>query len=141
MDYLYYWKLYASDTANGPIYKLNQNSPVMRNLEAGDDVWAIGRANGSYPLVARFTVVETGTNPLGSQDRSRYGAEFMRSAPALSTYFELNGNDAERIVRSLGISTASPVLGRSFQGGAAVRELDRGDRQKLVRYAATLRTL
>lgn len=139
MDFLYYWKLFKEDTANGPIYKLNQNSPVMQEISAGDDVWALALTSaGAYDLVARFTVTETGRNPACSPDDLKYGRTFFRSTAPLSNYFANQKGSAEAVIRALSIKADGAVLGQCFQGNAAVRPLTLDDRKRLVQHIGEL---
>ena len=139
MDFLYYWKLFREDTANGPIFKLNQNSPAMHEICVGDDVWALALTSaGAYDLVARFTVTETGANPAGSPDDMKYGRAFFRSNASLTNYFGKQRGDAEAVVRGLSIRAEGTVLGQCFQGNAAVRSLTLDDRKRLIQYIGGL---
>jgi hypothetical protein len=135
VDFLYYWQLFREDTANGPIFKLNQNSPVMEDISIGDDVWALALTSaGAYDVVARFTVTGTGRNPAGSPEDVKYGRAFFRSTKSLSNYFDIQKGDAEAAVRTLSINARGAVLGQCFQGHAAVRPLSPSDRERLIRY-------
>lgn len=131
-DFLYYWKRHKSDLAAGPIYKLNQNSSVMKSISVGDDVWAFGLvAPDAYAIIARFTVAEVGENAPGSHDAVEYGQAYLRSTPSLTNYV-VTQVDAEPLIRSLSVRCDGAILGQCFQGGAAVRALDQSDRLALI---------
>lgn len=124
-NYLYYWRAYRENTANGPIYKLNQNSPNMAAIEAGDRVWCITyRGAGEYALVAVFGVEAVGENPVGSRERAEWGRRFFRSSPALTVYFDpASQPSVEPVVRRLGLTTNADVLGQSLQGRQGVQQI------------------
>lgn len=134
MDYLYYWKLFKDDLQNGPIFKLNQNSPILSDVCVGDDVWTIGLVGqGLYSIISRHTVTETGENALGSSDRATYGRWYIKSLPSLSNYFE-DHDSVEDTIRCLSIRTEGKVLGQCFQGNAAVRRLTPEDRVAILTH-------
>ena len=56
-----------------------------------------------------------------------------------SRYFRTEGQpDISMLIRRLSVKAKSPVIGRSFQGHAAVRRLTPADHQVLVQYAQHL---
>lgn len=59
MSVLYYWRPdnYIRDRKFGFGYHLNQNSPVLTSLQAGNSVWAFTRDGlGRYILAAELVV-------------------------------------------------------------------------------------
>lgn len=137
---LYYWRDYAKDTADGPIYKLNQNSPNMVGLAPGDIVWAIASIEpGRYVLAAEFKVEHAGKNPTTDPDRERYGTYFFVAAPSSSRYFNADRQPSvQAIIRNLSIKVDADSLGMSFQGSNGVRILSYRDSLAFSEHAAGL---
>ena len=90
MDYIYYWRLYSSDTADGvALWQLNQSSPTMTRIAKNDVVWCIGRnTRGEYVLLATLTISDSGENPETSPQHP-YGRYFFRADPEQSSYSTL----------------------------------------------------
>ncbi|BDG59500.1 HNH endonuclease [Caldinitratiruptor microaerophilus] len=142
MDVLYYWRPdnYRADRQFGFGYHLNQNSPLLKELQAGDHVWAFTRrrSDGAYVLAADLVVVAVTENRPGF----RYGRYRVWGDLQRSRYFDVDlGPDFEPVVRALSVAAAARHLGQSFQGHAAVRRLSPADGAWLAQLAAQLPTL
>jgi 5-methylcytosine-specific restriction enzyme A len=132
---------YVRDRAFGFGYHLNQNSPVMATLQTGDSLWAFTRRPGDnlYVLAAELLVRAVTRNV----PHYRYGTYRAWGDLEVSRYFDIEAVGAanvEPLIRKLSVATGSPVLGRAFQGAAAVRTLTRRDHQLLATFSLGLPT-
>lgn len=138
MPLLYYWRgdNYRRDLDYGAGYHLNQASHLLHKVDFGDSLWAFTRrADGAYALVAELIVHAKTLNPPGY----RYGRYRVWGDLGRSRYFQAAVQaDITPLVRRLSVRSGSGVLGRAFQGLAAVRELTRDDHQILAAYATDL---
>lgn len=138
MPLLYYWRgdNYRHDLDFGVGYPLNQANPLLHTVDRGDSLWAFTRrADGAYVLAAELVAAAKTLNPPGY----RYGRFRLWGDLTRSRYFSVAGQpDITVLIRSLSISAGGDVLGRAFQGGAAVRQLEEQDHQILAEYAAPL---
>ncbi len=123
MPLLYYWRgdNYRRDLDRGAGFHLNQASPVMHQIELGDSLWAFTRISGGrYVLAAELVVRAKTINPA----TFRYGPYRIWGDLTESRYFRTSGGfDVEDTIRGLSCRTKASVLGRAFQGHAAVRRL------------------
>jgi len=137
MALLYYWRRdnHQRDLDLGAGYHLNQDTPVMHAVEKGDSLWAFTRtSDGRYVLAAELVVQAKTVN----RPDFRYGKYRVWGDVDRSRYFRVEGAPSvEQIIRSLSIRAEARVLGRSFQGHAAVREITEEDHQLLREAART----
>lgn len=135
---LYYWRgdNYRRDLDLGAGYHLNQTNPLLHEIEAGDSLWAFTRNRaGVYVLAAELVVRAKTFNP----PAFRYGRYRLWGDLRLSRYFATEGQPSiEQVIRSLSCRTGAPVLGQSFQGGAAVRAITAQDHLILTTVAREL---
>lgn len=135
MPLLYYWRRdnYLRDLDLGAGYHLNQDNPVMHDIDRGDSLWAFTRtADGRYVLAAELVVQAKTLN----RPDFRYGDYRVWGDVDQSRYFRVEGAPSvEQIIRSLSIRAEARVLGRSFQGHAAVRQIMEED-HRVLREAA-----
>ena len=105
-------------------------------MELGDTLWAFTRRpDGAYALAAELVVSARTTNPAGY----RYGRYRVWGDLGRSRYFALDGQpDITGLVKSLSVAAGGDVLGRAFQGRAAVRRLGPEDGAVLAAYARAL---
>lgn len=117
----------------GAGYHLNQDNPVMHEVRKGDSLWAFTRtADGRYVLAAELVMQAKTKN----RPDFRYGEYRVWGDVDRSCYFRVEGAPSvEQIIRSLSIRAEARVLGRSFQGHAAVRKITEEDHQ-ILREAA-----
>lgn len=117
-------------------YHLNQANPLLHDIELEDSLWAFTRRrDGTYALAAELVVSARTTNP----PRYRYGSYRVWGDLGRSRYFALDGQpDISALVRSLKASAGGDVLGRAFQGRAAVRRLGPEDGAVLAACARAL---
>ena len=138
MPLLYYWRRdnYQRDLDLGAGYHLNQDNPVMHEVETGDSLWAFTRtSDGRYVLAAELVVQAKTMN----RPDFRYGDYRVWGDVDTSRYFRVEGAPSvEQVIRSFSISTNARVLGRSFQGHAAVRQITMEDHQTLREVARNL---
>lgn len=138
MPLLYYWRgdNHRRDLDHGVGYHLNQANPVMHEVGLGDSLWAFTRrVDGAYALAAELVVSAKTSNPPGY----RYGHYRIWGNLGRSRYFTLDDQpDITALVRSLKVSAGGDVLGRAFQGHAAVRRLDAEDHAVLSAYTQGL---
>ena len=138
MPLLYYWigKNYRRDLDRGAGYHLNQSNPLLHEIDLGDSLWAFTRTpTGMYVLSMELVVGAKTRNPPGY----RYGAYRLWGNLKWSRYFRTEGQpDISGLIRRLSVKASAPVIGRSFQGHAAVRRLTPADHQVLVEYARCL---
>ncbi len=127
---------YRRDVDNGVGFHFNQANSLLHEVELGDSLWAFARRrDDAYALAAELVVSARTTNPPGD----RYGRYRLWGDLARSRYFALDGQrDVTGLVRSLSVPGGGDVLGRAFQGRAAVRRLDTGDHAVLAAYARVL---
>src|SRR3954465_15580875 len=138
MPLLYYWRgdNYRRDLDHGVGYHLNQANPLLHEIELGDSVWAFTRTlGGSYALAAELVVSAKTRNPPGY----RYGPFRVWGDLQRSRYFAVGAQpDVTPLIRSLHVAAGGDVLGRAFQGRAAVRRITEGDHTVLAAYARPL---
>ena len=138
MPLLYHWvgKNYRRDLDWGAGYHLNQSNPLLHNIDLGDSLWAFTRTRaGTYVLAMELVVRAKTKNSPGY----RYGAYRLWGDLELSRYFRTDGQpDISELIRRLSVKASAPVIGRSFQGHAAVRQLTPANHQVLVEYAGYL---
>lgn len=132
MPLLYYWRPdnYRRDLDMGAGYHLNQANPLFHEIDVGDSVWALTRrSDGTYAFAAQLVVKGKTINP----PQFRYGRYRIWGDLALSRYFAVaQQSNAEDVIRSLSIKTNAKILGRAFQGHAAVRSLSSQANQLLT---------
>ena len=116
---------YVRDLDLGAGYHLNQDNPVMHEVARGNSLWAFTRtADGRYVLAAELIVQAKTKN----RPDFRYGTCRVWGDVDRSRYFRVEGAPSvEQIIRSLSIRAEARVLGRSFQGHAAVRKITDDD--------------
>lgn len=138
MHLLYFWQgdNYRRDLDHGVGYHLNQGNPLLHEVGIGESLWAFTRRrDGRYVLAAELVVSARTLNSKGY----RYGPYRVWGNLRSSRYFSVEGQpDLGRLVRSLSVKAGAAVLGRSFQGAAAVRPLLASDHAVLRDYAAML---
>jgi len=138
MHLLYFWRgdNYRRDLDHGVGFHLNQASPLLHQVRIGESLWAFSRrADGRYALAAELVVSAKTMNPKGF----RYGPYRVWGDLRRSRYFRIDGQpDISTLIRSLGVEANAAVLGRSFQGRAAVRSLSDADHIRLLSYAERL---
>ena len=138
MPLLYHWvgRNYRRDLDWGAGYHLNQSNPLLHQIDQGDSLWAFTRTPaGIYVLAAELVVRAKTRNPR----KYRYGEYRLWGDLKQSRYFRTEGQpDISALIRRLSVKANSPVIGRSFQGHAAVRHLTPADHQVLTEYARHL---
>jgi len=138
MPLLYFWRgdNYWRDLDFGVGYHLNQANPNLHAIDVGESLWAFTRRrDGAYVLAAELVVSAKTLNPRGY----RYGRFRLWGDLVRSRYFALAEQpDITVLVRSLSIAARGDVLGRAFQGSAAVRQLSMQDHAILSAYAQPL---
>lgn len=138
MPLLYHWvgKNYRRDLDWGAGYHLNQSNPLLHEIDLGDSLWAFTRTpTGMYVLAMELVVGAKTRNP----PRYRYGAYRLWGDLKRSRYFHTEGQpDISDLIRRLSVKASASIVGRSFQGHAAVRRLTSADHQVLVEYARHL---
>ncbi len=138
MPLLYHWRgdNHRRDLDHGVGYHLNQANPLLHEVALGDSVWAFTHTrSGAYALAAELVVSAKTRNPPGY----RYGPYRVWGDLRRSRYFAVDGQpDITPLVRSLAIAAGGDVLGRAFQGRAAVRWLGEADHARLAAYARHL---
>jgi hypothetical protein len=93
------------------------------------------RRDGAYVLAAELIASAKTLNP----PNYRYGRFRLWGDLERSRYFALAGQpDITILVRSFSIPSGSDILGRAFQGFAAVRQLSMQDHIALIGYSQTL---
>lgn len=137
MHLLYYWKPsnYRKDSEHERSYTLVQNSEAMKSVEHGETLWAFTRnADGRYVLAAALVIDRV--EPCVEEPYGRYCAYAIQ---AKSRYFDVDaGRDVEGTIRGLSVAARAAALGQSFQGSAAVRELEDSDHASLTKFATDL---
>lgn len=140
MPLLYYWKPenYRRDLDWGVGYHLNQNSPLLCEIDVGDSLWAFTRNRQRlYVLAAELVVHAKTKNPSGY----RYGRFRAWGDLQLSKYFQIeHQQDITALIRSMKLSTGRhhQSLGQAFQGRAAVRQIQPEESSLLKRYSESL---
>ncbi|MCP4599806.1 MAG: hypothetical protein GY847_04570 [Proteobacteria bacterium] len=138
MPLLYHWRgdNYARDLDFGVGYHLNQANPLLHQIDLGDSLWAFTRRpDGVYVLAAELIIRSKTLNPKGF----RYGRYRVWGDLKRSRYFATGKQpDTTELIRSLSIKASGDVLGRAFQGRAAVRSLNEKDHQVLLAYSSQL---
>ena len=138
MPLLYHWvgENYRRDLDQGAAYHLNQSNPLLHEIDLGDSLWAFTRTPaGAYVLATELIVRAKTMNSHGYH----YGPYRLWGDLTRSRYFQIEGQpDISEQVRRLSVRASAPVIGRSFQGHAAVRRLTSADHQVLVAYAQHL---
>ncbi|MYD94912.1 MAG: HNH endonuclease [Chloroflexi bacterium] len=138
MPLLYYWvgKNYRRDLDRGAGYHLNQSNPLLHEIDLGDSLWAFTRTpTGTYVLAMELVVGAKTRNPPGYS----YGMYRLWGNLEHSRYFRTEGQpDISGLIRRLSVKAGASVVGHSFQGHAAVRQLTPADHQVLVEYARHL---
>jgi hypothetical protein len=138
MPLLYYWRgdNYRHDLDFGVGYHLNQKNPLLHAVDRGDSLWAFTRRiDGAYVVAAELVVSAKTLNPRGY----RYGPFRLWGDLTRSRYLSVAGQpDITMLIRSLSIKAGGDVLGRAFQGNAAVRQLAEPDHRVLAAYTLGL---
>lgn len=138
MPLLYYWRgdNYRRDLDYGAGYHLNQATHILHTVDFGDSLWAFTRrADGTYALATELVIHAKTLNPPGY----RYGRYRVWGDLKRSRYFQVGSQaDLTPVIRSLSIRSGKGVLGRAFQGLAAVRVISREDHSILSMYAGGL---
>jgi 5-methylcytosine-specific restriction protein A len=135
---LYFWRgdNYRRDLDHGVGFHLNQASSFLHDIGLGESLWAfIRKTDGLYALAAELVVSAKTINPKGF----RYGPYRVWGNLRWSRYFHVDSQlDISELIRSLDLAAKADVLGRSFQGKAAVRPLVEADHVRLLAYAENL---
>ena len=138
MHLLYFWRgdNYRRDLDHGVGFHLNQANPLLHQIGIGESLWAFTRKiDGRYALAAELVISAKTMNPRGF----RYGPHRVWGDLRRSRYFGVDGQpDISTLIRGLAVEAKADVLGRSFQGRAAIRALGEADHMLLVAYAETL---
>src|SRR5262249_3316795 len=116
-------------------FHLNQANPLLHEIDVGKSLWAFTRnVDGRYVLAAELVISAKTMNPRGF----RYGPYRVWGDLRQSRYFSLEGQpDVSVLIRSF-VQAGADVLGRSFQGKAAVRAIREADHVRLLAYAESL---
>ena len=135
MPLLYFWRgdNYRRDLDMGAGYNLNQANSVLHDIDIGDSLWAFTRNRaGDYVLAAELVVSAKTRNP----KTFRYGSYRLWGDLKKSRYFQVDDQpSAEPVIRGLSCAPQADVLGQSFQGRSAVRQITRVD-DRLLRLIA-----
>jgi 5-methylcytosine-specific restriction protein A len=138
VNLLYFWRgdNYRRDLDYGVGFHLNQANPLLHEVGIGDSVWAFTRKlDGRYVLAVELVVSAKTMNPRGF----RYGPYRVWGDLQRSRYFRIDEQpDISQLIRSFSVAANADVLGRSFQGRAAIRLLSSADHQTLLQYAERL---
>jgi 5-methylcytosine-specific restriction enzyme A len=138
VNLLYYWRgdNYRRDLDHGVGFHLNQGNRLLHQIRIGESLWAFTRRiDGRYALAAELVISARTMNPRGF----RYGPYRIWGDLARSRYFSIDQQpDISTLIRTLTIAANADVLGRSFQGKAAVRALTESDHFRLLAYANAL---
>jgi hypothetical protein len=105
----------------------------LHEIDIGKSLWAFTRKpDRRYMLAAELVISAKTLNPHGY----RYGAYRVWGDLRSSRYFAVDQQpDISSLIRSLSIAASGEVLGRSFQGRAAVRRICEADHLALLAYA------
>lgn len=138
MHLLYFWRgdNYRRDLDYGVGFHLNQGNAVLHQIGIGESLWAFTRkTDRRYALAAELVITAKTRNPHGF----RYGPYRVWGDLRRSRYFSIDQQpDISILIRSLDVEANATVLGRSFQGKAAVRTLHQSDHIRLLAYAKAL---
>ena len=138
MHLLYFWRgdNYRRDLDHGVGFHLNQGNPLLHQIRVGESLWAFTRkTDGRYALAAELIITAKTMNPRGF----RYGPYRVWGDLQRSRYFAIEEQpDISVLIRSLDVEAHAKVLGRSFQGWAAIRPLSDADHMRLLSYAECL---
>lgn len=138
MPLLYFWRgdNYRRDLDMGAGYNLNQASPRLHSIDIGDSLWAFTRNRvGEYVLAAELVVSAKTRN----SKTFRYGSYRLWGSLDKSRYFQVDGQPSvEHLIRGSSCSPSADLLGRSFQGRNAVREISSADHRLLRLFAKSL---
>jgi 5-methylcytosine-specific restriction enzyme A len=138
MPLLYFWRgdNYRRDLDMGAGYNLNQANQLLHSIDLGDSLWAFTRNRlGEYVIAAELVVSAKTRNP----QTFRYGSYRLWGSLEKSRYFQVDGQPcAEPLIRELSCSPRADVLGQSFQGRNAVREINSADHRLLHAFAKSL---
>jgi hypothetical protein len=138
VNLLYFWRgdNYRRDLDHGVGFHLNQANHLLHQIGIGDSLWAFTRkADGRYALAAELIISAKTMNPRGF----RYGPYRVWGDLKRSRYFGIDKQpDISWLIRRLSVTAKAGVLGRSFQGKAAVRALSEADHLQLLAYAENL---
>jgi hypothetical protein len=120
----------------GAGFHLNQANPLLYKIEIGDSLWAFTRRrDGIYVLAAELIVKAKTINPLNF----RYGKYRVWGDINYSRYFQIeNQPSVDNVIRSLSCKINSRILGMSFQGLSAVRQISHADSEILKMLAVEL---
>lgn len=138
MPLLYYWRgdNYSRDLDMGVGYHLNQANPLLHKINFGDSVWAFTRRKDGLYVLAAELVVKAKTHNL---PKFRYGKYRVWGDINLSSYFKVDQQPSvENVIRNLSIKINAQILGQSFQGFAAVKQISQEDHEILKRLAKDL---
>lgn len=131
MPLLYYWRgdNHRRDLDHGAGFHLNQTNPLLHQIDRGDSLWAFTRRrDGQYVMAAELVIQAKTHNPADF----RYGPYRVWGDLRRSRYFATEAQPHfEQVLRALSPKMGAKVLGRSFQGKAAVRRLTAADHQIL----------
>jgi hypothetical protein len=138
MPLLYFWRgdNYRRDLDMGAGYSLNQANPLLHEIELGDSLWAFTRNRlGEYVLAAELVVSAKTRNP----KTFRYGSYRLWGSLEKSRYFLVDSQPTvEPLIRGLSCRPRADLLGQSFQGRNAVRELSLADHRMLRLFSKDL---
>lgn len=138
MPLIYYWRddNYRRDLDMGAGYHLNQANPLLHKVDIGDSLWAFTRnLDGRYVLAAELVIRAKTMNP----PNFRYGRYRVWGDIHKSRYFQVEGQPSiEQVIRRLSCSTNAAILGHSFQGHRAVKQITVQDHQILSVSAKNL---
>ncbi len=143
MPLLYFWRWdnYQRDLHYGVGYHLNQKSKGLHNIDIGDSLWAFTRrpGDGAYVLVAELIAKAKTINHPRLAKAYRYGPYRLWGDLSRSRYFLAEGQaPIDQLIRKLSLQVRSDPIGRSFQGPAAVRQLNAADHALLAAAADML---
>jgi len=127
MPLLYYWtaKNREWDLNYGASFHLNQKNALLHGVEPGESLWAFTRrADGTYTMAAELQIRARTRNP----ETYRYGTYRVWGDLERSRYFNIEHlPNAEPIIRALSCTSNAAILGQSFQGNAAVKQITASD--------------
>jgi 5-methylcytosine-specific restriction protein A len=108
----------------------------LHDIQPGESLWAFTRnRDGRYVLAAELVISAKTMNPR----RFRYGPYRVWGDLRRSRYFQTTGQpDISGLVRDLGVAANAAILGRAFQGHAAVRPIGEAEHLRLLAYAEAL---
>ena len=131
---LYFWtgENYFADLSAGMTFCLNQGSPLLHAPAPGESLWAFTRrADGAYVMAAELVIRAKTRNPAGF----RYGRFRVWGDLHQTRYFSTGAqSSAEGVLRSLSPRMKASILGKAFQGRAAVRRLTLSDHLTLTAH-------